>query len=255
MASLAALPDASAFEVQVHMCEDTYCREHTTASVGTVPLFHHLAGHEVDLAVRSDGSPVVSVYDRFDGSVRLLSCSDADCSANMQRTLKPARYVRSEEGEFPGKTRVSGSRVAVRPDGRPVVAYRDPVDGSSRILDCQDVDCSETEERDLTGPGEQRPLPGLAVDREGRPQLVTTDADGRALVLISCADRGCEERRTVPLFPGNKSRLLDIALVLGPDDRPVIAANYLSDRSGVAGVDGEGPILLRCDRSRCGTTG
>ncbi|GAA1995567.1 hypothetical protein GCM10009799_22480 [Nocardiopsis rhodophaea] len=260
VASLAALPDAAAFDVQIHRCADALCREHTATSVGKVPLFHqpegyNLTGHPVDLAVRPDKSAVISVYDPFDGSVTLLSCSDPDCSESTQRTLKPARYVRSEDGEFPGKSLVSGSRIEVRPNGRPVIAYRDPSDGSSRILDCQDVRCSETEERDLTGPGTQRPLPGLAVDGEGRPQLVTTDAEGKELILISCEDTECADTRTVPLLPDGESLFLDVALGLDGQDRPVIAADYLANRPGVAILEEDGPILIRCDRPACGATG
>ncbi|MQA06693.1 MAG: hypothetical protein GEV07_29650 [Streptosporangiales bacterium] len=130
-----------------------------------------------------------------------------------------------------------------------MVAYRDLLDGTVRLLSCGDLTCKERESYALTGQGWAHPWPTLTVDRTGRPLVVTYDLTARQLVLVACKDTGCERRTNVPLDrwdagPGNT------AVTVDRDNRPVVlridigAADELFDR-------GHSDVLT-CDRVRCG---
>ncbi|MFC4565746.1 hypothetical protein ACFO4E_28135 [Nocardiopsis mangrovi] len=250
IASLARNADGTESNLQLHRCDGAECGDVRTADLGDMPVFQVAdearARRNLEIAVGPAGEVAVAVREPDNGSVTLVTCEDADCADPQRRVVVEPRLEGDPSGtEADGVT--LGARTEIRPDGRPVVVYR-AHDGSALLLDCVDTACSESAERELTGPGWQRPLPALAVDSGGRPQMVTTDGHGENLVFLSCRDGSCADVDSVTLRPGSSRYGADADLVLDERDRPVI----LTREAGERGWD---PLVIRCDRPGCGASG
>src|SRR5699024_6098023 len=102
--------------------------------------------------------------------------------------------------------------------------------------------------------GWARPVPGLALDSLGNPQLATFDMATEQVVLISCLDSGCTKTTTVPLQEFEEEPALT-ALTLDQDDRPHLVwaqgTPYLrSTRDFSAEAE-----YVHCLQPRCGADG
>ncbi|MEU3019063.1 hypothetical protein ABZ635_16885 [Nocardiopsis sp. NPDC007018] len=202
----------------VHVCEDTACSAPTTVDVpGEIRVGGFLAdGTLLDVAASPEGGFAVAAYDGAHGGVTLVHCPDTSCGEPEVTEVAPASLVNEYEDRLLSRF---GARVEYRPDGTPVVAYRVAQGGAAHVVDCHDAACAEFTDRALTGPGWARPVPGLAVDSRGNPQLVTFDMADERVVLVSCLDPGCAETETVPLRDFTEEPALT-ALTLDEDDRP-----------------------------------
>ncbi|WP_017592217.1 hypothetical protein [Nocardiopsis potens] len=257
IASMAPTPGWGEQELQLHRCSAADCTGSETSRLGRFPVFRLHAGDfrhaPVDVAAHPDGSVAVSVHDRSTGAVTVFACPGGDCSDPVRTVVAEHRYPAREYVE--AGSPMTGSRIEIRPDGRPVVAYRAPEDGSVRLVDCADAACSASEERTLTGPGWRRPLAGLALDSAGRPQLAATTGDGAELAYLACADTGCTEVRRVDLAPLERP-LDDVVLTLDAADRPRLLVkpdpidwSYWEEEDPPAEYL---PRVLACDRPHCG---
>ncbi len=209
--------------VDVRSCADE-CSEPVT--LGLVPAWGSprlLPERLLDSATGPNGAPAVTLYDSPTGAVRLFRCSDTACTDTSDKEIvAPAVVGNANHQPADWGDVLTGASVEVRPDGRPVVAYR-AADGSARLVDCADADCTRSEERVITGPGWEQHLPGMALDPEGRPVLALADSDADTLSLVICADSGCAEWESRVLHDAVRVNS-GAVVVVDPGGRPVVAA-------------------------------
>ncbi|WP_460751974.1 hypothetical protein [Nocardiopsis oceani] len=248
--------EPEARDLTLWVCEDAFCSDHEAVGLPPVPLQTNGGDRDpaaLEVAAGADGGIAVTAMDLPSGELTLVTCADEGCEDPAVRQLvEPDRdWTASTDRERP-----FGARVELRPDGTPVVAYRAPEDGSARLIDCEDASCSVWEERELTGPGYSRPVPGLAVDSAGLPRVVTfnetdgPETDTGQLVLVSCQDPGCAESTTLPLAALDEAPAFG-SVELDGDDRPhIVWAQEDPDYGWVDALE-----LLRCEAPLCGAGG
>lgn len=240
------LGEGSTGVLRAHVCADLTCSDPTVVEL---PLelrkYSELGeGGPLDVAVSPDGGFAVSTYDTAFGDLTVVACSDAMCAEPSVTTV-----VGTQFDEYEGSLRHRfGARIEYRPDGTPVLAYRAARGGEAHVVDCHDAVCSEFTDRAVTGPGWSRPVPGLALDPDGNPQLATFDMASERLVLISCPDGTCEQTITVPLVEFTAQPTLS-ELVLDADGRPHVV--WGEGSMGWVGFDVDATYLT-CDNPLCG---
>ena len=138
----------------------------------------------------------------------------------------------------------------LRPDGRPVVIYRDTVSGKLRIMSCNDSACRDPSTGDVDIPVDASHEPTVTMDSTGRP-LIAAHERGRGVVMYSCDDELCTtttSRLLVTGSPPYSDGALDEPvryLVVDAQERPVLLYQMAT------GLLGE-YHLLRCAERRCG---
>jgi hypothetical protein len=176
------------------------------------------AAQPLAVAVGPNGEPVVAfLSDR--GSVTVVACDNRQCQH--PTATKPVRPVVT--GLLAGNHHDPwpGVDLVVRPDGVPVVAYRDSATGAAHLLVCRSADCATADNLTLTEPGIHHPPPAIGLSHNGQPMIATYELAHDRLVLISCLDERCADQIAVPLAnlehgPGH----LDLGLTA--DGRPQI---------------------------------
>jgi hypothetical protein len=137
----------------------------------------------------------------------------------------------------------------LRPDGRPVVIYRDTVSGKLRIMSCNDSACRDPSTGDVDIPVDASHEPTVTMDSTGRP-LIAADERGRGVVMYSCDDELCTtttSRLLVTGSPPYSDALGDPVryLVVDAQERPVLLYQMPTGHLGEY-------HLLRCAERRCG---
>jgi hypothetical protein len=182
------------------LCNDLFCSQPQRPVFASDPGF----GTRVALHLLSDGRPIVFHHDALRGNVRGAACTTLDCTTFQHR---PA-----VKGLPAGQ-----SRVAVRGNGAPVVAYireREPW-----IAVCNDSTCSLPTRRALPGINSDV-RPGLAVRPDDRPIVYFANAGGTR--AYDCADAACSSG-AVRVITGDASQTGNVVEVaVRTDGRPVL---------------------------------
>lgn len=243
--------DRSESLLSLFVCQRGNCTSHTALELDRLdgtPMGQRVlprASHPklVDFAVSPEGAARVGVHEPDSGRLSLHSCSDVECTEITTSELVPASSA-TRVAE-PAPLAHAGAQVEVRPDGTPVIAYRDTRDGSVDLLDCADTFCSEHEAQEVFGPGRYRPAPDLTLDPDGLPVLLGHDLAARRITLVNCTDTACTDtdRTGVGSYTGTPGWA---ALRTDEQGRPVMA--WLQT---VAGSDGATIERLRCGDASC----
>jgi len=216
------------------------CAAHATCgSGGTVRVLDTSAPNldGIALAIRPSLRPLVAYAEAGgvgDRDLRLYDCADASCSSGTARTLD-------------GATDSAGQDVviAIRPDGRPILAYHYGTSADLRLFDCADVDCLAGTVRIGETIGSVGTSTSIAIRADGRPVVSSYQQSGGGVRLWDCADVNCSSGTARSIDPLDAAGSQGTALAVRSDGRPVVA--YLS-------LSGARTRLHVCGRSDCATS-
>ncbi|MEV0823667.1 hypothetical protein [Nonomuraea rubra] len=114
-------------------CADPSCAHPERRQVARLETTVYSAtDHNLAAAVGPGDRPVAARYDPLSGQIHVISCLDATCHRPI--VTSPVPPAAAGPYDLPW---TFGLAMAVRPDGRPVIAYRDPGDHANKLLDCR----------------------------------------------------------------------------------------------------------------------
>ena len=191
------------------LCPDLACGTPQALSFNSSPAN---TGNSV-MRISSTGLPLVFFQDAARADVRSTQCTTAACGAFTQHVALNGLPVH-------------GARLALRPDGRAVVAYirqRQPW-----LAQCNDVLCSSVTRSALPG-GNSDARPAIAVRPDNRPFGYYSSVGGSAAYDCSNADCGSGSARAVSGEGNSTGNVIEMAL--RADGRPVLlyAVSNLND--------------------------
>jgi hypothetical protein len=166
--------------LKVFDCDDAAC---SSGTARTVHATGDSVGRSTSIAVRDDGTPVVSYYDGTNGNLKVFDCDDAACSSGIDRT--PDDGGGNDVGLY--------TSIAVRDDGTPVISYEDVTNGNLRVFDCDDAACSSGIVRlaDDGGGNDVGRHTSIAVRDDGTPVISHEDVTNGNLKVFDCDDAAC----------------------------------------------------------------
>ena len=216
------------------------CNAHTTCgSGGTVRVLDtsatNLAG--LALAVRPSLRPLVAYAEAVgvgDSDLRLYDCADASCSTGTTRTLDGASDSAGED-----------VAIAIRPDGRPILAYFYGSASDLRLFDCADVDCLTGTVRSGETSGSVGTSTSIAIRADGRPVVTSYQQSGGGVRFWDCADVNCTSGTARSIDPLDSAGQRGTSVALRSDGRPVVS--YLS-------LSGARTRVHICGRTDCATS-
>lgn len=223
---IAFYQDVQGADVRTSRCASAACESYVRGVA-----FNGLPVGNVRIAMRPDGLPLLTYIRQRQPWLAL--CADPQCE-NFTRLAVPA---------FNSDTRPA---LAVRPDNRPF-AYFASV-GGSQAYDCADPVCAQGNLRMVSGSGNSTGnVIEMALRSDGRPVLLYTVSNQNDVYVFVCDDIDCSSGTQHLLVdePAGSS-LMAPAIVVGPEDRPIVM--YSLSSSGVGELR-----FVRCDDSACNT--
>jgi hypothetical protein len=169
-----AYRDVTSQALKLYDCSNIACTSGTARTLDTAVN----VGTSIAMALRADGRAFIAYEDNTNFQMRVYDCSNLGCSSG---TVRPQ----------PGTDRPYGLSIALRADGRPLIALGGSAGPGSRIrtFDCVDAACTSGTLRNLTTLSYAGP-PAMVVRGNGRPLVVTTGI-AASLVVHDCADAAC----------------------------------------------------------------
>lgn len=129
------------------------------------------------VAIRPDDRPFA--YFASVGGTAAWDCNDAECSSGNPRTISA-----------PGTSTSTVSKMALRPDGRPVLLYYHDTQHQIFLYVCADLNCSGGQARLVVDAGESLRDMAVAVGSDNRPLVVYSNGAGQQ-TLARCEDSEC----------------------------------------------------------------
>jgi len=175
---------------------------------------------EADLAVDSDGNPIVSQRNggcTSDGVLNVVACVDPSCATFAE---SGNTFDADGTGRF--------NSIAIGRDGNPVVSYYDITNGDLKVLHCNDPVCAGGD--DTISPVDSDPSTdvgthsSLAIGANGNPVIAYYDGTNADLKVARCNDKACtggNETISVVDSVGLVGKWASLAI--GTNGNPVIA--------------------------------
>ncbi|MBT8213220.1 MAG: right-handed parallel beta-helix repeat-containing protein, partial [Acidimicrobiia bacterium] len=210
-------------------CADAKCDTVTRQFAGTSPFD---TGYYTDIAIASDGYPVISHYRADTGDLRIRDCNGPDCSPASDRQIDTGGDV----GLY--------TSIGIPPSSDlPVVSYYDATNGDLKIHRCDDSDCTSgfgfiTVVDSVGDVGRDT---DMAIGADGLPIIAYYDVTNTALKVAHCDDTDCATA-TITTVDSTNDRGREPSIAIGYDGLPKITYYDASaDRLRFA----------RCDDAAC----
>lgn len=201
--------DATNGKLKVLRCGNALCTAgNTFALVGN----NSIVGYFSSLALDGGNNPTISYWDRTNGDLNVLRCSNASCSTGNTITI-------------PDSTGNVGQYTSLKLDAssNPVVSYYDVTNGNLKVLHCGSTTCgiNSTTVADMAVQAGQ--YSAIKLDALGNPVVSYWDQANGDLKVLHCGDNTCNNNNVITsaYTPGNTG--WDTSLALDSNGYPVIS--------------------------------
>jgi hypothetical protein len=135
------------------------------------------------IAIGADDNPIISTYDYNLGNLRVIKCTNQDCSSlNAPVLIDTIGLV----GEDPS--------IAIGADSNPVVSYHDNTNKNLKLVRCNTQSCSRFNAPiTLDSIGEVGRYSNIAIGADGNPIISYYDSINSDLKVYSCGDLTCSK--------------------------------------------------------------
>jgi len=203
----------------------THC---TSSDCSTFNTYEHTsagnAGEHLDLAIGLDGRPMISMYDNTSNpggtvefDLKFLRCGEIECKTSTTVTVDESADV----GQY--------NAVAVRPNGLPVIAYRDFTNKELKFAFCKDVNCATSDIASVDTVNDPTHT-DMIVGFDGLPLITYRDAASTSLHVAHCTNEKCTHS-TLTTVDSAVDTGEYVNITVGADGLPIMAYHDVSGDS------------------------
>jgi len=202
--------DSSNGELKVAKCKNPAC---TSPTKTTVDNSTPDVGQYSSITIGLDGFPVISYYDRGNGSLKLAKCNNHSCTLSSTTTVD---NTATNVGLY--------TSITTWEDGFPVISYYDSTNGALKVAKCNNSACTSpstfTVDNTATSVGLYSSIAfGLS---NSRPVISYYDQTNGNLKYAKCNNPGCTTSSIITIDSD-----IDVgsysSITIGLDGQPIIS--------------------------------
>jgi len=189
-------------------------------------------GQYTSIAIGSDNFPIISYHEVTGGNLKLVHCTNIDCSSNNTPvTLDSTGTV----GLY--------TSIAIGSDNFPVISYFDGPSGDLKLVHCTNTSCSANDtpivldSTDFVGQ-----YTSIAIGADTFPVISYSDLTNDDLKLVHCTSIDCSSNDTPVTLDSTDTVGTHTSIAIGSDNFPVIS--YHDDTNS-------GLKLVHCLNTSC----
>lgn len=175
----------------------------------------NFVGYHHDIAIGTDGKPVIAYTDQTAGDLKVAKCIDVACTA---ATVSLVHGGEDNVGWYPS--------IAIGDDSYPVISYRDVTDGALLVAKCNDGACRGGDELvGVVDDGNVGAWSSIAIGTDGLPIISYQDGANGKLRVAHCNDAACTggDELVTTLNDVADSTGMNTSIAIGGDGYPVIS--------------------------------
>ena len=173
-------------------------------------------GQFTSIAIGPGGIPVISHHDNTAGTLKVVRCGNAACSAG--NTVTTVDDVVNEVGQF--------TSIAIGTDGLPVISYRDVTAGTLKVAKCGNAACSAgTTITTVDDPANNvGGWTSIDIGTDGLPVISYQDFTAGTLKVAHCGNAACSAGNTINTVDDPANAVgYNTSIAIGTDGFPVIS--------------------------------
>jgi hypothetical protein len=211
------LPIVSYFDYSARALKVTHCGA-PDCSANVVSIVDTGAGDVglyTDVAIGTDGLPVVSYYDYSAKTLKVARCGDPGCTVRNSAT--------TVDGSASGAGRYTS--IAIGSDGLPVISYLDEDGLALKVVHCGDPGCTtaNTVATVDDAAGGVGLATSIAIGRDKLPVISYVDIGALTLKVAHCGNLTCTRGNTITTVDDPRNYIgLSTSVAIGGDGLPVI---------------------------------
>ena len=209
-----AYANTTAGALMVAKCRNSACTGAATITVVDDPV--NTVGAYADIAIGSDGRPVISYQDATTHELKVATCSNPACTG-----AAAIQTISTPSFQFGADT-----SIAIAGDGFAVISARDETNLALKVVKCTSENCATS----TVATAEDSPTnsvgfaSSIAIGSDGLPVISHYDLTAQALKVAKCANPNCTAGVTPTSVDDSTSNVGDYSsIAIGSDGFPVIS--------------------------------
>lgn len=203
--------------VHVYDCINAQC---TAGSVRVIDANSN-SGYYPDIALLSDGRPVVSYWHSGNNDLAIFKCADSACTSGTQAFANGA----NGNSFYPN--------IVVRPGGLPLFVYNSDTDQDLAAVRCSNVSCTQITidtPNFITTQDKALSFVNATLGYQGRPIITYYDESSSDLFFLRCANTDCTSVTSPVQIESSGDTGTFSSITTGLDGFPVVS--YMKVNSG-----------------------
>lgn len=189
------------------------------------------SGNGLDMVLDAAGHPVISYYDATNGDLKVLHCTNPDCSGTQSAETPDPASTTEDVGAF--------TAIELDSAGNPVVAYLGDGGFGIKVIACTNPTCSGAQTAatpETTATGE------LSMELDAADYPVIAFGNGSDLGLLHCSNVACSHGQFAETVDSSGMTGGYPSLTLDADGNPIVSYFFF----------GSGDLLVvHCDDPNC----
>ncbi len=188
-------------------------------------------GEYISATVGGDGLSLISYYDRTNGNLKVVHCSNVACTASTSSTVESTGDV----GQYTSV--VSGA------DGFGLISYYDNTNHDLKVAHCTNAACSTPTINTLDSTGDVGAFGSVAIGVDGLGLISYQDNTNKNLKAAHCSNAACTAATTVTVDSNAGDVGSYTSVAIGADGLGLITYYHPAD--------GWGPAAAHCEDVAC----
>ena len=207
--------DYTNYDLKVIHCSEIDCSNTGSNTITTVDSTNDM-GRYSSITIGTDNLPIISYWDVTNQDLKVIHCSEIDCSNTGSNTITTVDSLGSV-GWY--------TSITISTDGLPIISYYDSTNDNLKVIHCSEIDCSNTGSNTITTVDSGGRYSSITINADGLPIISYYDTANTNLKVVHCSEIDCSNTSSNTITTVDSLGILGeyTSITIGADGLPIIS--------------------------------